>query len=255
MKKNAMLKIAAILLVAVLLTTCAISSTFAKYSTAEVERASNTAQVAKWGITITAEDKTSKPDEFDGDNKVKLFLNAYDEGETPITVQGASNAIVVAPGTENSSEAFEISITGTPEVSYKLIVEANLELEGWADANSAFYCPLVFTVGSTNLSTTGLTDLNEDGKVDAEDFELLVEEAIAKAIIGNTATFADGAYSATFAPNTNAATVGSGEVSVSWAWAFDGDDVKDTALGNAAVDGNPATVQISFSVAAEQVGD
>lgn len=250
MKKNAMLKIAAILMVAVLLTTCAISSTFAKYSTKEVEKTSNSAQVAKWGLYITAAEGTEQ-----------LFLDTYDAGDADATVQGAkvsgeTRAIVVAPGTENSSEAFEISITGTPEVSYELIVEANLALEGWADANGAFYCPLVFTVGSTDLSTAGLTDLNEDGKTDAADFELLVEEAIAKAIIGDTATFDKGVYSATFAPNTNAATVGDGEVSVSWAWAFDnGNDEADTDLGDAAAEGNPATVQISFSVAANQVGD
>ena len=51
MKKNAMLKIAAILMVAVLLTTCAISSTFAKYVTSDSY--SDTARVAKWGITLT----------------------------------------------------------------------------------------------------------------------------------------------------------------------------------------------------------
>ena len=54
MKKNAMLKIAAILLVAVLLTTCAISTTFAKYVTNTADYAPSEARVAKWGLTFTS---------------------------------------------------------------------------------------------------------------------------------------------------------------------------------------------------------
>ena len=52
MKKNTMMRVASALLVAVLLTTCAISGTFAKYvSSAET---SDTARVAKWGWGTTS---------------------------------------------------------------------------------------------------------------------------------------------------------------------------------------------------------
>ena len=53
MKKNRMMRVASALLVAVLLTTCAISGTFAKYVT--TESGSDFARVAKWGVNVEAE--------------------------------------------------------------------------------------------------------------------------------------------------------------------------------------------------------
>ena len=52
MKKNRMMRLASILLVATLMSTCTISGTFAKYVT--TASGSDTARVAKWGVTVTA---------------------------------------------------------------------------------------------------------------------------------------------------------------------------------------------------------
>ena len=52
MKKNTMMRIASVLMVAVLLSTCAISSTFAKYVSSA--SAGDTARIAKWGVEVTA---------------------------------------------------------------------------------------------------------------------------------------------------------------------------------------------------------
>ena len=52
MKKNIMMRLSALLLVAVLLTTCVISGTFAKYVTTGT--ATDSARVAKWGVTVEA---------------------------------------------------------------------------------------------------------------------------------------------------------------------------------------------------------
>ena len=115
MKKNAMLKIAAVVLVAVLLTTCAISSTFAKYvSNATAE--TNTARVAKWGVvvTMTSED-------------LELFKNDPDSG-----VKGSSDAIVVAPGTAGEID-LGANITGSPEVSGEVIVSAYVLATGFTE--------------------------------------------------------------------------------------------------------------------------
>jgi hypothetical protein len=116
MKKNAMLKIAAVLLVAVLLTTCAISSTFAKY-VSNVDAKTNMAKVAKWGVVATV---TS-------DEEYKLFKNSPDSG-----VVGSSDAIVVAPGTEGSI-ALGANITGAPEVSGEVIVSAYVVGTGFSE--------------------------------------------------------------------------------------------------------------------------
>ena len=53
MRKNKMMRLASGLLVAVLLTTCTISGTFAKYVTSA--KADSSARVAKFGVEVTAE--------------------------------------------------------------------------------------------------------------------------------------------------------------------------------------------------------
>ena len=53
MKKNVMMRLASFLLVAVLISTSAISGTYAKYVTAD--EGTDTARVAKWGVEIEAE--------------------------------------------------------------------------------------------------------------------------------------------------------------------------------------------------------
>ena len=52
MKKNKLMRAASILLVATLISTCAISGTFAKYVT--TGSATNTARVAKWGVELSS---------------------------------------------------------------------------------------------------------------------------------------------------------------------------------------------------------
>ena len=101
MKKNKMMRIASVLLVAVLLSTCAISGTFAKYVTAH--SSSDTARVAYWGFKETT---------FAIDN---LFSNAYDN------VSGAED--VIAPGTSGSATfSFKPQTSTAPEVAYKITV-------------------------------------------------------------------------------------------------------------------------------------
>ena len=115
MKKNKMMRLAAILLVCVLMTTSVISGTFAKYTTSD--SAFDSARVATWG--------------FEGDeNSIvldNLFVNAYDAGGD-ITVTGAAGADVIAPGTKNSEDfsfKYEASSAAVaPEVAYMFTVTA-----------------------------------------------------------------------------------------------------------------------------------
>lgn len=104
MKKNTMMRLASALLVLVLLTTCAISGTFAKYVTSA--DAEDSARVAKFGVVLTVT------------NDDKLFSDTY-ESENGVTVQSKVPDDLVAPGT--SSEEIEanttFAITGTPEVA------------------------------------------------------------------------------------------------------------------------------------------
>lgn len=109
MKKNAMLKIAAVLLVAVLLTTCAISSTFAKYTSTDSSSEAS-ARVAKWGLVV---DATLK----DG------FGKSYVDGNKIVSSAGTDN--VVAPGT-NGKITLAATYSGSPEVSYSVVCDATV---------------------------------------------------------------------------------------------------------------------------------
>ena len=120
MKKNVMMRVASALLVAVLLTTCSISGTFAKYVTQD--DASDAARVAKWGVALQVFGNLYG-------ETYKDTIIANDSIDPAITVQANDYASaeddVVAPGT-NNPDGFHISLTGTPEVSTKVnvVIEA-----------------------------------------------------------------------------------------------------------------------------------
>ena len=66
MKKNKMLRIASILLVVTLLSTCVISGTFAKYVTKA--EGIDAARVAKWGIIVGVEGDSAFKTEYETDD-------------------------------------------------------------------------------------------------------------------------------------------------------------------------------------------
>jgi hypothetical protein len=233
MKKNAMLKIAAILMVAVLLTTCAISSTFAKYVTDGAD-VTDDARVAKWGVTFTT--KTNN-----------LFLKTYD-GEGDVSVNATASE-VVAPGTTNTASV-TTDIVGTPEVAFKLITTAAVDLgdntDAWKiDTNGAeeggveFYCPLQFKINTGEWITS-------EGCANAGAFEAKINAAIGTAVT-TPAEYAAGEYL-----TGDEATAA---FSITWKWAFEGatgDDAKDTLLGNAA-ESALATVSVTVTQTAQQI--
>lgn len=109
MKKNRAMRLAALLLVAVLMSTCGISGTFAKYVT-EV-KSEDSARVAKWGFEPVAMDISD------------LFANSYDlVMNSDVEVLSSDGADVIAPGTWGS-ETFAFAYDETngilaPEVDY-----------------------------------------------------------------------------------------------------------------------------------------
>ena len=142
MKKNAMLKIAAILMVAVLLTTCAISSTFAKYVTSG-NVAATTATVAKWGVSV----KTNFFTENAGNALFKAEYGTDPDTASASTAHVKAADLTVAPGTSNSVNIESVA-TGTPEVNGKITVGCTVDLAdgAWVGTNG-FYCPIIFTIG------------------------------------------------------------------------------------------------------------
>ena len=233
MKKNVMMRIASVLLVAVLLTTCAISGTFAKYVTDGT--ATDSARVAKFGVTVIGKTETEN----------NMFKTSYEDTVAGVTVDATVD--VVAPGTSGTMTGFEV--TGTPEVDVT-VTYTNVDVElgnNWIDKFdiNKFYCPITFTI-STNGGVATICGLDYET---ADAFEAVVEAAIVAAA---------GYYDA----NTNLNTVND-DLTVAWAWAFTGatgsknnqDDEKDTFLGDrAAADvANAGTISVAATCTVTQV--
>lgn len=204
MKKNKMMRIASVLLVAVILTTCAISGTFAKYVTSD--NSSDKARVAKWGVTVTATDDSSFKTEY-----------ATDDGSYvgALSVKSSNSDRVVAPGT--SGNAIKFSISGTPEVATKVDIDMTINKE--INVGGTYY-PVKFTLKQTKK-------VNSSNEVVADDTTL------ASGTLTEIKNFLD-TYTGTayYAPNAKL----DAEFELNWAWEF-GDPANndnDTLLGNVA---------------------
>lgn len=234
MKKNRMMRLASGLLVAVLLTTCAISGTFAKYVTRD--SGSDFARVAKWGVTVEAESFNLFADTYKTDDTTATFSGNY-------SVDSADDEDVFAPGTKGTFADF--AITGTPEVAVDVAVVATVEVSGDWLVDGDFYCPIVITVGDT-----AICGLDYD---DAADFA----DAIKAELDGK---------SAQYAPNQDLTAIDA-NFDISWEWAFeDADhvaldcncaagaqtDAKDTVLGDKAVAGD-LKIAIGVEISVTQI--
>lgn len=229
MKKNTMMRIASALMIAVLLTTCVISGTFAKYTTEN--GAGDTARVAKWGVVITTESD--------------LFAETYATTDTTVEDDTITNSVavdsagtnLVAPGTNGS---IDFSIAGAPEVAVRLDVVMNVTSDviipsgtEIADGNTlaADYTPVVFTLTKTGEATPLAT-----GTLSAIQTKL---QSLTDEFGPNSATLA-------------------GEYTLAWAWAYTGNDAADTYLGNViagtVTDANTKTaIDFDFTITVTQI--
>ncbi len=245
MKKNNFMRIASVLMVLTLLSTCAISGTFAKYVTSDGSK--DEARVAHFGVVVSATDDSN-------------FETEYINTTNGLTVKSSSAETVVAPGT--SGTAIKFAITGTPEVATKIDIDMTITSDihvksgehlNWTtggdttdifDLTDAYY-PVVFTLVQTSAAGVELATPVEIAKGNLE--------AIKTALTDYAAT-------ATYAPNTNLGA----EFELNWAWNFDTNDNTtnvvannnaDTLLGNViagtATDSNVVTkiaYEITFTV-------
>lgn len=234
MKKNRMMRIASVLLVAVILTTCAISGTFAKYVTSN--GGSDTARVAKFGVTVT--------------NTGALFLEDYgwDDDSYTVgdnTVESSDTFKVVAPGTTHSNT--DVVLEGTPEVAVKVTYEiTNLTVSGeWKDGEGNEYFPIIFNVAGTDYYIGMSAEVN----------------SVAKLVDAVKTAARD--YSKTYAPNTILSEKAGEALDITWRWEFESDtlgayqtDPKDTALGNKAAlasAGNELKITLAIKTTVTQV--
>lgn len=216
MRKNRMMRAAAGLLVATLLSTSIIAGTFAKYVTSGT--GTDTARVAKWGVTVTANGETFAKEYNKTDNSFTLDTKTVE-----------STADVVAPGTSGSMA--KMTLSGTPEVAVKVNYAGAFKLDDNWKVAEEFYCPLIIKVKSAN----GETEIKQTENINtAEKFNTAVNNAIA-------------AYSKEYKAGTNLGTVDGDSLTVTWEWPFGGNDIKDTALGDAGTAGN-VTLNVTTTV-------
>lgn len=239
------MRVAGLLLALVLVTSCFVGGTFAKYVTSDFRE--DSARVAKFGVTVTAAgDVFAK--EYDALDKTVKDYNGEVIAKSVISSGESENDKVVAPGTAEQN-VLTVSVTGKPEVAVKVEYDAHVTLlndpitkvDNWKDEDGNYYCPLVITVNKT-------TKVNGLDYASAADFE----NAVAKAIRDLTKNYP---------ANTDLSQVVGTGVTISWEWPFEKatgkkgnqSDVKDTWLGNQAAKGEAATVGIIVGATVTQI--
>ena len=131
MKKNMMMRLASVLLIAVLMSTCAISGTFAKYVTSA--EGSDSARVAKWDIQLSGNQMTK------GHTMAfNLFNTVEDSTGGTETDIAANDGSIIAPGTKGS---FEFTLENNSEVTASYVIDYTV-------TNTA-NIPVVFSLDGT----------------------------------------------------------------------------------------------------------
>lgn len=239
MKKNNSMRAAGGLMIATMLTTSIVSGTYAKYVTSD--SATDTARVAKFGVTVEASGS--------------LFDTSYENGDGTITVVSSTDEKVVAPGTK-SDEALTFSISGKPEVSVNVAIDVVYE-ESTSD--------VFLKAGTYPDMTTGDPDDTFTLNADYHPIKYTLSKGSDKILNGGTMKDLKSALAT--AVNSN---IGSnieladtlGEYSITWEWAFEqGQDQADTLLGDLAagtVNGIDAAnynlnTNIEFTVSVTQI--
>lgn len=222
-KKNWTMRAAVLMFALVLISSCFVGGTFAKYVT--VDDGSGTARVAKFGVAVSVDSDTM----FDTKYAIKDAAEDVNGNDIEYSVVSANGTDkLVAPGTSEDG-TLKFSVKGAPEVAVKVELALTINNDVFlaknndgeeyrdyttADTNAKFtltedYTPVVFTLkqGDTVVASGTLDD---------------IDTALSD-ISGN------------YAPNTDLTTE-LGDYTLSWAWAFDVNDKADTLLGNLAAD-------------------
>ena len=208
-------KVLCILLALVLMSSSAVSYTFAEFATNS--SVTDTARSTTWGVNVSVT----------GNAFATKYTTSTTYSGIDVSVASLSTADIVAPGTKGTFTG--IRVTGTPETSAKITITPNLELTNWT-ASSAYYCPIKITVNGTTYSGLSYSSSAE--------FEAAVENAI-KAANG------------TYSPGTNLANVKNLSGDYTWEWDFAASgsqtNAKDTAVAG------KGTIKLSVTCQVVQV--
>lgn len=217
-KSGKTMRLAGLLLVLVLVTSCFVGGTFAKYVTKG--EATDKARVAKFGVEITTATDS-------------MFKTAYTKDDTSTTSASITNSVdsngadkLVAPGTKEDN-AMTFSVKGTPEVAVKVEVAVEADKDVFLKAGSY--------KDYTKANYTEKFDLNDDYYPVKFTLKQGTNTLVNGGTLAEVETKLEG-LSKEYAPNTNLTTE-LGDFTLSWEWKFEnGKDEADTLLGNLAAD-------------------
>ena len=243
MKKNSTMRIAAVLMVLTLMTSCFVGGTFAKYTTGD--DGSDNARVARWGVTVGA--------------TVDMFADAYKDEEAVWVDPDIDNTVtvrantqghnLVAPGTNGTMAEFTVS--GTPEVDVEVTYTGALTLTGWfldankngtQDVGETDYCPLIITINGNDYC------IGKDGIDSVVGLQNKVNEVI-------------NGYTNTYQTLTDLSAVND-DLKISWRWEYNGGDhlalgyqtdERDTLLGDMVAGAVAPTINFAISCTITQV--
>lgn len=239
MKKNKSMRAAGGLMIATLLSTSIVSGTYAKYVTSD--SASDTARVAKFGVTVTADGKLFDKTYLTTSNTPGGDAKETETNTTILSVESSTDDKLVAPGTKNA-DGITFVISGKPEVDVKLdvVVEDKENVDDFEEIflakktelpdmttgtandtfdNAEYYYPVKFTLTQTKGTGTPTTLVN-------------------KGNISEVKSKLEGLSQTSITANTDLSTT-VGTLKLTWEWDFDDSekgtyDKQDTLLGDLA---------------------
>lgn len=231
MKKNKFMRLASALLILTLLSTCAISGTYAKYVT--TGSASETARVAKFGVKVgTSGSLFSNAYTQANDNTPGTWATSA-ENDTLTVVANVQSDKVVAPGTKSDTNGLGFSITGTPEVdvavNFTLTVTSDVKVPAKNGEDAIAY--LDWTTGNDDDDTFTLAADYTPVKFTLKQGDTAV---VTNGTLADVKTYLEN-RNGTYPANTDL-TQTFGSYTLTWEWAF-GDPANnkaDTLLGNIA---------------------
>ncbi len=250
MKKSKFVKIASLVAILCILTTCVIGSTFAKYVTQD--SATDDARVAKWGVEVNMGGTLfgkyyAANDAIDGADEIVATASH--------SVDTAASDNVVAPGTKNTT-GWQVKVSGQPEVAFEVKAVSSNVKDIYLAAGSYGVMVEAYGVTAANFANDVYYVLDASTYTVANSFD----SSATYYKLSDACTLADTYYPIAWSVNGGAATSnlvdvfgtivdginGVGQVSkvynaneqvdneytLTWAWAFDQNDGADTILGN-----------------------
>lgn len=212
------------------ITACLVAGTFAKYTTTGTSTAS--ARVAKFGVEIEVEDKTSFSTSYDPSSDGAQEAGIYTK------VMSSNTDKVVAPGT-GEKDAITFKIKGTPESAVSL--KAGIMPVGEKENPEEIFLAKGQYKDYTNAPYTGNFQIGEEGYYPVV-FTLTDKSdgsAVATGNLRKINTYLSETLSKEFEPNVAIDKT----YSLSWKWASEGQgdnaaatDSADTLLGNLSAD-------------------